>query len=118
MTRKLPAGCKGKGNRVSGAMRIVAAQIACALGEVQTNVAKMRDCARRAKERGAELIVFPEMADTGYAMAVIRRAATTWEEGAVPELRALARELSLAIASGVAEREGDLIYNAQVFIDP
>ena len=53
-------------------MKIAAAQIACALGDVDANVRKMRDFSARAKEGGAELIVFPEMADTGYAMPVIQ----------------------------------------------
>ena len=52
-------------------MKIAAAQIACSLGDVGANVGKMRDFSARAKEGGAELIVFPEVADTGYAMPVI-----------------------------------------------
>src|SRR3954468_8870257 len=98
-------------------MKIAAAQIACALGDIEANVAKMRAFAARAKEAGAELVVFPETADTGYSMRVIRERATTWETGAVPALRETARELSIAIISGVAEREGATIYNTQVFID-
>jgi omega-amidase len=98
-------------------MKIAAAQIACALGDVATNVRKMREFSARAKEGGAELIVFPEMADTGYAMPVIQACATPWTEGAVPELQKIAKELSIAIISGVSERDGDSIYNSQVFIE-
>ena len=98
-------------------MKIAAAQIVCSLGDVEANLEKMRDFAARAKGAGAELIVFPEMADIGYSMPVIQRHATTWEEGAVPELRHLASELSIGIISGVSEREGAAIYNSQVFID-
>ena len=98
-------------------MKIAAAQIACALGDVAANVHKIREFAVRAKEGGAELIVFPEMADTGYAMPVIQACARPWSEGAVPELQKIARDLSLAIISGVSERDGASIYNSQVFID-
>lgn len=49
-------------------MKVAIAQIACALGDVAANLAKMRDFCARAKASGAELIVFPEMSDTGYAM--------------------------------------------------
>ncbi len=99
-------------------MKIAAAQIACTLGDLAANARKMRDFAERAKAAGAELVVFPEMADTGYAMAVIRERAQPWTEGAVPELQEIARRLSLAIISGVSEKEGDAIYNSQVVIDP
>ncbi len=99
-------------------MKIAAAQIACTLGDVAANLRKMREFAAGAKEAGAALILFPEMADTGYAMEVIRATATSWETGAVPELKAIARELSLSIVSGVSEREADKIYNTQVVIGP
>ena len=99
-------------------MKIAAAQIACTLGDADANLRKMRDFAGRAKNERAELIVFPEASDTGYSMPVIRDHATTWTEGAVPALQEMAKELSLAIVAGVSEREGDTIYNSQVFIDP
>lgn len=98
-------------------MKIAAAQIACALGDVDANLRKIRDFSARAKEGGVELIVFPEMADTGYSMPVIQAHATPWTEGAVPELRKMAKSLSIAIICGVSEREGNSIYNSQVFID-
>lgn len=98
-------------------MKIAAAQISCALGDVAANVAKMREFCTRAKNVGTELIVFPEMADTGYSMPVIREHAQAWSEGAVPALCETARELSLKIICGLSEREGGAIYNAQVFID-
>ena len=98
-------------------MKIAAAQISCALGDVDANMRKIREFAQRAKANGAELIVFPEMADTGYALAAIQKSATSWKEGAVPKLEQIALELSVAIVCGVSEREGDRIYNSQVFID-
>jgi omega-amidase len=98
-------------------VKIAAAQIACTLGDRSANLGKMRDFAARAKAAGAELVVFPEMADTGYAMRVIREQATTWSEGAVPELQKIARALAIMIISGVSEKEAGLIYNSQVVID-
>ncbi|MEO6970804.1 MAG: nitrilase-related carbon-nitrogen hydrolase [Chthoniobacterales bacterium] len=98
-------------------MKVAAAQIDCTLGDISVNVRTMRDFAERARTAGAELVVFPEMADTGYAMGVIREKATTWSEGAVPELQEIARTFSIAIIGGVSEREGDVIYNTQVAID-
>jgi omega-amidase len=98
-------------------MKIAAAQIACALGDVDANLGKIRDFSERAKKQGAELIVFPEASDTGYSMPIIRDLAKSWTEGAVPVLQELARELSLTIVAGVSERDGDVVYNSQAFID-
>lgn len=99
-------------------MKIAAAQIACALGEVAANVAKVRDYCLRAKKEGVELIVFPEASDTGYSMPVISQSATPWTEGAVPSFQEMAKEFSLTIVAGVSERDGDRVYNTQAFIDP
>lgn len=98
-------------------MRVAVAQIAPALGDVSANIRKLAEYCARAKEAGATLIVFPEMVDTGYSMAVIAERAKPWTEGAVPDLRNTARRLSLAIICGLSEREGDHIYNSQVFIN-
>jgi predicted amidohydrolase len=98
-------------------MKIAAAQISCSLGDVEANVRKMRDFSARAKEAGASLVVFPEMADTGYSMCVIQKSASAWTEGAVPQLKETAKELGIGIISGVSEREVGAIYNSQVAID-
>jgi predicted amidohydrolase len=98
-------------------MKIAAAQIACVLGDIDANVRKMREFSSRAKEAGADLIVFPEMADTGYSMPVIQERAKPWTEGAVPQLQEIARTLRLGIISGLSERDGESIYNSQVSID-
>ena len=99
-------------------MKIAAAQITCALGDLAANIAKIREFCARAKKQGVELIVFPEASDTGYSMPVISQHATPWTEGAVPALQEMAKELSLTIVAGVSERDGDRVYNSQVFIDP
>ena len=98
-------------------MKVAVAQIACALGDIDANVGKIRDFASRAKDAGSELVIFPEMSDTGYSMPVIQKYAAPWSEGAVPELKKIATEFSIAIVCGVSERAGEAIYNSQVAID-
>ena len=98
-------------------MKVAVAQISCLLGDPEANLLKVRDFSRRAKEVGAELIVFPEMIDTGYSMPVIQASADHWDRGFVPALKETARQLSIAIVSGVSERNGSSIYNSQVLID-
>lgn len=98
-------------------MKIAAAQISCAPGELDANLGKVRDFSSFAKDAGAELVVFPEMVDTGYSMPMIQKYAEPWADGAVPKLQKIAKAASIAIAIGVSERDGASIYNAQVMID-
>jgi len=98
-------------------MKIAVAQISCSLGDPDANLLKVRDFCARARETDADLIVFPEMIDTGYSMPVIRAHANHWTGGFVAGLQETARQLSIAIVSGVSERDGASIYNSQVFVD-
>lgn len=98
-------------------MKIAVAQIRCDVGNVAANLRRLGAFGQRAKQGGAEWMVFPEMSDTGYVMSVIREHASSWSKGAVPQLRSAARKLALGIIGGVSEREGEFIYNSQVVID-
>jgi predicted amidohydrolase len=57
------------------------------------------------------------MIDTGYSMPVIRSRANQWTTGFVAGLQEIARKLSIAIVSGVSERDRDSIYNSQVLVN-
>jgi len=98
-------------------MKVAAAQISCALEDVGANINKVRDFAKRAKKLGAELLVFPEMIDTGYSMPVIQKRAQTWKTGAVSELQKVARENAIAIIAGISDRDENSIFNAQAFVN-
>ena len=98
-------------------MKIAVAQISCSLGNPEANLSKVRDFSGAAKEAGADLILFPEMTDTGYSMPVIQKHANHWKTGFVVSLQEVAAQLSMAIVSGVSEREGSSIYNSQVLVD-
>jgi omega-amidase len=100
-----------------GYMKVAIAQISCSLGDPEANLSKVRQFSRRAKDADAELIVFPEMTDTGYSMSVIQKHAGHWKSGFVPGLQEIASELSIAIVSGVSERNASSIYNSQVLVD-
>ena len=98
-------------------MKIAVAQISCSVGDPGANLLKVRDFSARAKQADADLIVFPEMIDTGYSIPVIQANAASWTDGFAPELQEIARKLSIAIVSGLSERDGASIYNSQVFVD-
>jgi predicted amidohydrolase len=98
-------------------MKIAVAQISCSLGDPEANLSKVHDFSRTARDVGAELIVFPEMTDTGYSMSVIQKHAGHWKSGFVPGLQEIASDLFIAIVSGVSERDESSIYNSQVLVD-
>src|SRR5215831_14189591 len=98
-------------------MKIAVAQTSCSLGDSEANLAKVHEFSRKAKDVSAELIVFPEMTDTGYSMSVIQKHAGHWKSGFVPGLQEIACELSVGIVCGVSERHESSIYNSQVLID-
>src|SRR5262249_2814519 len=47
-------------------VKVALAQINPTIGDIEANVAKILDFARRAREGGAELVIFPELAVCGY----------------------------------------------------
>jgi len=98
-------------------MKVSVAQISCSLGDPEANLSKVRDFSQRAKESDAELILFPEMTDTGYSMPVIQKHANHWKTGFVPGIQVIAKTLSIVIVIGVSERDGSSIYNTQVLVD-
>lgn len=98
-------------------MKVAAVQISCALGDFNANMRKTRNFVALAKKSNADLVVFPEMIDTGYSMPVIRKDARNWKNGAVVELQNIAKENSIAIVAGISDRDGQCIFNGQVFVD-
>jgi omega-amidase len=99
-------------------MKVAVAQISCSLGDPSANLAKVHNFSHQAKEAGAELVLFPEMIDTGYSMSVIQKHASDWNAGFVPGLQEIASAFSIAIVSGVSERDGSSIFNSQVLVEP
>ncbi|MPY98304.1 MAG: carbon-nitrogen hydrolase [Actinophytocola sp.] len=67
----------------------------------------------RAAAAGAELLLFPEMATTGYHIgADIPRLAEPADGATALAVAGLAREHGIAVAYGYPERDGDAVFNA------
>ena len=64
-----------------------------------------------------DVVAFPEMSDTGYAMDVIAREAAVWSPEHLEGIRAMAREKRTNVLLGVSERVGERVYNAVAVID-
>ncbi|WP_126640495.1 carbon-nitrogen hydrolase family protein [Embleya hyalina] len=59
-------------------MKIAAAQLTCVPGDVPVNIRQLAALAVQAREQGAELIVFPEFALTGYELDMMVDAPHLW----------------------------------------
>ncbi|SIQ33781.1 Predicted amidohydrolase [Rhizobium sp. RU20A] len=98
--------------------RIAALQMKVACGDVAANLARIATAAAEAKAAGADLLVLPELALTGYgADAALAGMAEPVDGPQVTRLRAISRETGVAIIAGFAERDGETVYNSAVYVD-
>lgn len=100
---------------------IACAQIDCVLGEPATNRNKIIASMRSAAERGAQLVIFPECALTGYAFNSLEEAIPFAEKPDGPSSQAIAeacRETGTYAIVGFVEADGDKFYNAAMLVGP
>ncbi|NIP38025.1 MAG: carbon-nitrogen hydrolase [Candidatus Dadabacteria bacterium] len=95
-------------------------QFAPKLGELDTNIKKIESFADQFKE--ADLLVMPELCNSGYNFKSAKQAFDTSEQIAKSEfvrfLESICKEYSLFIVSGFNERDGTDLYNSSVLIGP
>lgn len=100
-------------------MRIAAYQMHARPGEVWINLALIGKAAALAKERGADILVAPELAITGYGIGDALRELAEHENGPqVALLSQIAAEKGITIVAGFAERKGKTLYNSAALVDP
>ncbi len=98
-------------------MKIAIAQIDCQIRNVAANVETMAGMIRRAAEQGCDVVLFPEMSDTGFEMSTIREHAGSWEDGPCRDLCRLAGAHDIAVIAGLSDRCGDGVRNGAAIID-
>ena len=101
---------------------IAAAQMNPQIGNREANLKNTLRLIDEAADHGADLIVLPELCNTGYAFASLQEldaaaepvpgghTTETWLEKAIQK--------KIYIAAGIAEKEGTHIYNSAVVIGP
>jgi len=85
-------------------------------GDVDANLAYVREALRRAAGEGANLAVLPEMWSSGFAYKNLNELAGRTAE-IVAELTELSRELKLVICGSMPEPHGDKVYNTIHLLD-
>ena len=99
-------------------MRIKAAaiQFNVKTGDVEANLAYVRQALERVASEGAQLAVLPEMWSTGFAYRNLNQLALG-TVGIVEELLELSKNLKLVIVGSMPEPNGDKVFNTIYVID-
>ncbi|MFJ3963916.1 carbon-nitrogen hydrolase family protein [Streptomyces sp. NPDC090036] len=82
-------------------MKIAAAQLTCVPADVRANVDRAAALAASARDQGAALVVFPELALTGYELGALAADPSLWTAADDPRLDPL-RSAGIATAVNVA----------------
>ncbi|MDR0343712.1 MAG: carbon-nitrogen hydrolase, partial [Nocardiopsaceae bacterium] len=99
-------------------MRVACCQLAPRVGEAAANRAACRAAAERAAAAGAQVVVLPELAVSGYVFADEAEARALAEPAQGPtasEWAGLAARLGITLVGGLCELGDDgLLYNSAV----
>jgi predicted amidohydrolase len=101
--------------------RVCGIQFAPELGASGRNVTRIVDETSSSAAEGAELIVFPEAALTGYVFDSLEEGLSSAVTADGPEVGAISRaaaELGVWIVCGAIEREDDALFNVAYLIGP
>lgn len=101
--------------------RIAGVQMDVTFADPARNLQRIADHAQRAAADGAQLVVFPECAVTGYCFESLEEALPLGESIPGPATDALAeicQRENIFLVAGMLEREGDRLFNAAVLVGP
>lgn len=99
-------------------MKLAALQMQAVAGDVAANLARIEKAAREAATAGANLLITPELALTGYgAGEAIRKLAEPAAGEQADRLAAISDATGIGIVAGFAERDGDAVYNSALYVD-
>ncbi len=100
--------------------RVACAQVRLSVGDTAGNSATCRAAIESAARDGAQIVVLPELASSGYVFAdraELSSLAEPRDGPAVTEWANLAEAFGLTIVAGFPESAGDAIYNSAVVVD-
>jgi predicted amidohydrolase len=107
--------------RPASAVTVACCQPALRIGHVQDNRARIREAILAAASVGANVVVLPELANSGYMFenaGELRRLAEPVHGPTVREWESLAAWRQLVVVGGLAELgEDGLVYNTAVLVD-
>jgi len=100
-------------------LRVSAVQMDCQPGQVSENLRRAVPCVQQAAERGAQIVLLPELMPNGYCLTeALWDSAEPLEGPIVSWLTALARRLGLYLGTTFLEVDGEDFYNTFVLAAP
>jgi omega-amidase len=99
-------------------MKIAVAQMECTVGNVNSNLNKISVCTEKAASAGCQVVIFPEMADTGYDLTQIARHASSWDRGPIAHIQKIAQQFSIYVFCGLSELANNRVYNVLAVVGP
>ena len=98
-------------------MRVALAQIDCLLGDIDENLRRAREVVAEAKDKGADLVVFPELSLAGYALRELSNEVAI--EAQSEPIISLAQEAGeMGVVVGFCEEgRGFHIYNSAAYLE-
>lgn len=100
-------------------MKIALIQFAPVFGDIKSNIEKLKPLLEKAKN--ADLLVLPELANSGYnfdSKDEAKQFSETIEDSVfINFLKNYCREYEFCVASGFCEREGNNLFNTALLID-
>ncbi|MBS3805248.1 MAG: nitrilase family protein [Oleiphilaceae bacterium] len=107
---------------VSPDLIVASVQMEPQVGQKADNISRSRALIEKAAAGGASIVVLPELTTSGYVFGSREEAFTLAEQ--IPEgdstkvWSELAERLNIYIIAGIAERDGNRLYNSAVFLGP
>jgi predicted amidohydrolase len=101
--------------------RVTCCQISLTIGDTTGNRTTARTAIEAAARDGAQIVVLPELAASGYVFAdraELESLAETRDGPAITEWANLAEAFDLTIVGGFPEAAGDAVYNSAALVDP
>ncbi len=107
---------------MSKTVSVALAQISCKVGDKNYNIRKIERYIKKAKKKQANLIVFPELALTGYVCRdLVYELAEPVPGPSVHQLEAIAKKENIHIVFGMLEKSSKakaVLHNTSVLIGP
>lgn len=97
-------------------LNIATYQFDAELGAIDRNMRRIEGILGSLVPGETDIIAFPEMCDTGYAMDVIAERAVTWSDDHLGTIKKLAREKGTAVLVGLSDRKNGRVHNAVAVI--